>query len=221
MELKASVREKFGKAVRSVRDEGSVPAVFYGRGMENKSIAVSRRDFDRAYREAGMNTIITLLVGDEKHAAIIHDVQYDPVRDEIMHVDFYGVRMDEKITVIVPIEFAGESPAVKEKEGILNKNLLEVEVEALPGNLPHEFILDVSGLVDIDQALYVKDLKIPANVEVLLDPDTVIISVTPPAKEEEPVPAPAVDVSEVKVEGEEKRAEREAAKAVEENAPAS
>lgn len=218
MELMASVREKFGKSLGSLRKEGFVPAVFYGHGMENKSLSIARRELEKAVRDAGTSTVITLLVGGEKHAAIIHEVQHDPVRDEIVHVDFYGVRMDEKITVTIPIELVGEAPAIKEHGGVLNRALMEIEVEALPGKLPHEFTVDVSGLKEIDDAIYVKDLKVSSDVKVLIDPDSVVVSVTPPVKEEEIAPAPVADVSEVKVETEEKKAEREAAKTVEENA---
>ncbi len=221
MELKIQEREKVEKSTEVLRREGYIPAVFYGRGMETKSLFVSKKDFTKTFRDAGTNTVITLLFSDGKNAAIIHDVQYDPISDDVLHVDFYGVRMDEKITVTVPIDFSGESPAVKEKGGVLNKALLEIEVEALPGNLPHEFVVNVGGLSEIDQAIYVKDLVVAPGVEILADPEAVIVSVTPPVKEEELAPAPALDLADVKVETEEKKAEREAGKASEENASAS
>jgi large subunit ribosomal protein L25 len=120
--------------------------------------------------------------------------------------------MDEKIKTKVSLEFIGEAPAVKDKGGILNKAMSEIEVEALPADLPRHLELDLSSLDDIDKSIYVKDIKVPAGVKVLVDADTVVATVTPPVAEEVKVTEEVVDVSAVKVEGEEKRAERAAEK---------
>ena len=112
--------------------------------------------------------------------------------------------MDELIKAHIPLEFTGESPAVKGQGGILNKTLSEIEVEALPGDLPRQFEVNLGNLIELNQSIYVKDLEIPKNVKVLVEPETVLVTVTPPA-EEEIVETP-VDVSAVKVEAEEKAA---------------
>jgi len=175
-------------------------------------LAVAKSDLEKTLRAAGESTVITLIVDGKKHPSIIHDLQHDFISGEIIHADFYGVHMDEKITAHVPVEFSGEAPAVKAHGGVLNKAVDEIEVEALPADLPHSFVVDVSGLAEIDQSIHVKDIAVPKNVKVLLDPEMAIVTVMPPVKEEEVI-APVVDVADVKVETEEKKAERDAGKA--------
>lgn len=217
MELAVQTREKFGKTVKALRTQGFIPAELYGHGVENLHLTVSEKEFVKVFKEAGENTVIQLLIDSEKRPALVHDIQRDYVDDSVIHVDFYQVRMDEKLNVRVPIEFVGDAPAVKEKAGILNRSMTEIEVEALPSNLPHHFTVSLDGLTDLNQSIYVKDIEVPKDVGVLVDPETVVVTVTPPLKEEEVAPSP-VDVSQVKVETEEKKAEREQEKAKEENA---
>ena len=212
-------REKLGKSVESLRKEGFIPGEFYGRGMPNHTLAIPRKELKQLFKEAGENTVITLAIGNERQAALIYDVQHDSVSGDVIHVDFYGVRMDEEITAAIPLEFTGEAPAIKEFGGVLNKTMLEIEVEALPANLPHSFLVDLSGLTELNQSIYIKDLAIPKGVKVSLDLETVLVTVTPPA-EEEVAPVEPTDVSAIKVETEEKKAEREAEKAADEDASA-
>lgn len=207
MDLSATQREKFGKAVKTLRREGLIPAELYGHGVGNLHLSVPKKEFANVFKEAGSNTVVNLSVGGEKRPALIHDVDRDYLTDEITHIDFYQVRIDEKLKAKIPLEFIGESPAVKEKAGILNKAMIEVEVEALPADLPHRLSVDLSKLVDLNQSIYIRDIKIPRGVEILVGLETVVITATPPAVEEEKVEAP-VDVSAVKVETEEKKAER-------------
>lgn len=211
MELNTLPRTALGKANKSVRQEGKIPAEFYGHGMENKTLAVDRKEFQKVFKQAGENTVVNLVLDGKKQPCLVHDVQHDTVSGEVIHIDFYGVRMDEKLRTMVPLEFSGESPAVKELGGILNKAVAEIEVEALPADLPHSFMVDISGLAELNQSIYVKDIKASKNVKILMDADTAVVTVTEPAPEEETAP-PVVDVSEVKVESEEKKAEREAGK---------
>lgn len=214
MDLSVKERDKFGKEVKALRREGFIPAELYGHGFANAHLSVNKKDFEKVFGQAGESTVINLLLGDgaDKKPALVHDVQRDFLTDEIVHVDFYQVRMDEKIKADVPLEFAGEAPAVKEFGGVLNKTISEVEVEALPADLPRHFVVDVSGLKELNQSFYVSDLKVPAGVEILVGPTTVIATVTPPAEEEKVEEAPA-DVTAVKVEAEEKTAERAKEKA--------
>ena len=212
MELQAQVRTVLGKSTKNLKNQGLVPAEFYGRGFPNQTLTVVKGDFEKVLKTAGESTVITLLVDGKKHPSIIHDIQHDFISGEVIHVDFYGVHMDEKISAHVPIEFAGEAPAVKAHGGVLIKAVDEVEVEALPADLPHSFVIDLAALVEINQSVYVKDLPVPKNVKILLDGETALVTVMPPLKEEEVV-APVMDVSDVKVETEEKKAERDAGKA--------
>ncbi len=213
MELAVETRDKFGREMKALREKGLVPAELYGHGLENVHLAVDAKAFMKLYREAGENTIVTLAFGKEKRPVLIYDVQKNYLSDTVDHIDFYQVRMDEKITAKVPIEFTGESPAVKEKGGLLNTSLAEIEVEALPGDLPHRLVADLSVLVEINQSIYVKDISVPKGVQVLVDPGTPVATITEKMKEEELAPAPVADVSEVKVESEEKKAERDEKKA--------
>jgi large subunit ribosomal protein L25 len=219
MDLAAQDRATFGKSLKTLRQEGLIPAEFYGHGLKNAHLAVRREEFKKAFKVAGENTVIQLLIDSKKQPALIYDVQEDRLSGEVVHVDFYGVRMDEKIKAHIPVEFTGESPAVKEQGGVVNKALVEIEVEALPGDLPHDFTVDISSLKNIDDSIYVKDLAVSKGVKVLIGPDSVIVSIAAPRKEEEIVapPAEAAVVAEVKVETEEKKAERAAEQAAEKN----
>lgn len=212
MDLQVQKREKFGKALKSLRKQGFIPAEFYGHGMKNEHLLVKRKEFEKVFKIAGENTIINLERDEVKSPALIYEVARDYLTGEVIHVDFYGVRMDEKIQAKIPVDFVGESPAVKEKNGVINKTISEIEVESLPGDLPQRFTVDLSSLKDLDQSIYVRDLAVPSGVKILIDPATVIVTVTPPVKEEE-IPAQPVDISAVKVETEERKAEREKEKA--------
>lgn len=241
MDLVVQKREKLGKAVKALRRGGLIPAELYGRGKENLHLSIPVRDFLKVYKEAGTNTIVNLLLENGPSTSstgstgspqtssghkssesarvqvLIYDVGRNYLTGAIDHVDFYAVRMDEKIKAKIPIEFLGVAPAVKDKGGILTKSMSEVEVEALPGDLPHKFEVDISVLDDLNKSIYVKDIKAAKGVKVLVDPETPIVTVAPPALEEEEkkVEEP-VDVTAVKVETEEKKAEREAGKATKE-----
>jgi large subunit ribosomal protein L25 len=212
MDLSVQNRDEISKNIKEVREKGYIAAEFYGHKMDNKHLAVKKDDFRKAYKEAGESSVINLVLDGKKMPALIHEVQQDYVSGETLHIDFYGVRMDEKLTAGVALEFVGEAPAVKTYGGVVNKSLQEVEVEALPSDLPHSIKVDLSVLTEIGQSIYIKDLALPKGVEVLVDPETVVVGIAAPRAEEETPVAP-IDISEVKVESEEKKAEREAKKA--------
>lgn len=218
--LAAKKREIHGKAVRKIRKTGALPAVLYGRGMPSTSLEVSQNDFLRVFREAGENRVLKLAIADggrqDVRNVLIHDVSRDPMSGEVLHVDFYQVRLDEKVKVTVPLVFAGESPAVKNEGGVLVKSLQELEIEALPTNIPEEITVDISSLATFGDSIYVRDLAIPANVEVVTAGDSAVASVQPPRTEEELKAleeAPAVGAAEVITEAEAKKKEEEAAQA--------
>ena len=216
MELQVQKRAVLGRKSNALRKQGLVPAELYGRGLENLHLSVPLKDLRRVYKQAGENTVVQILVEKEKRPALIQDVTYDPLTGEVDSVDFYQVRMDEKLKVGVPVELAGTAPAIKEKKGVLVKALQEVEVEALPSDIPRSLKASLSSLTDIGQSIYVKDLDIPAGVRVLVSPETVVATVTAKITEEEELAAQqaaAVGAGEVKVETEEAKKEREAVKA--------
>lgn len=207
MQLAVEQREQFGKTVHRMRKQGRIPAELYGHGISNLHLSVDEKAFQEVFRKAGEYTVIRLLVANEERPALIHDVARDFLTGVVTHVDFYQVRMDEKTRAHIPLEFTGEAPAVKEKEGILNKTMFEIEVEAFPQDLPQRITIDLGALKDLNQSIYVRDLTLAPGVKIVADPETAVVSVTSPLKEE--VPAAPVDVSAVKVETEEKKEERE------------
>ena len=209
-DLNAEIRESSLKP-DAVRASGLIPAEIYGKQFENKHITVSAKEFGKVFEDAGENTIVNLNVGGETYPVIVHDQQKDPISGKFLSVDFFKVRLDEKITAPIPLEFIGESPAVKEMGGVLVKSMDEIEVEALPSNLPHEIKVDVSAIKEIDGSIYVKDLPAAGDYEITTDPDTVIATVMLP---EEEVVEPVASVEDIVTEGEVKRAE--SAKAEEE-----
>lgn len=215
MDLAVKTREITGKKVRTLRREGLVPAELYGHGIKNLHLAVGAKELNKVLKEAGMTTVVTLVLNTTKTPALIHDVKRDYLTSEIEHIDFYQVQMDKKITTKVPLEFEGVAPAIKAFGAVVNKSMSEIEVEALPQNLPHSLIVDLTALDELDKSIYVRDIAVPKGVEILVDPETAVATATPPAPEEEVV-APVADVSDVKVETEEKKAERTAAKSSEE-----
>ena len=208
MNLEVQIRNEKGRRVKDLRRQGLIPAELYGKGIENMHLAVKSKDFKNVFKEAGESSIINIVVFDknkkEEIPVLIHDIQKDYLTDDIIHIDFYRVRMDEKIRTYIPLEFIGESPAIKNYGGILNKSMLEIEIEALPKDLPHNISVDISQIKELDQSIYVKDLSIPKNVKILVDPETVIATVSLPKEE---VPSEPIDVSAVKVETEEKKLE--------------
>ncbi len=214
MELSVHKREILGKQVKALRKQGLIPAELYGHGRENIHLTVPAKEFLRVFKKTGESSVIKIRVESEEEKAkgeelnvLIHDIQKNPLTDEISHIDFYQVRMDEKIATSVPLEFIGEAPAVKEKDGILVKAMREIEVEALPADLPHNIEVDLSRLSDTGMSIHVKDLKISERVKVLVNGETVVATITEPAKEE--VEEKHITVEEVKVEGEEEKKEEE------------
>lgn len=211
IELKAENREQFGRALKSIREKGLVPAELYGYGLKNEHLAVVKKDFLKVFKKAGESTMIDLMVGGKKHPVMIHDVAVDPVTDEVISIDFYQVRLDKKIQIKVPVVYVGEAPAVKEKQGVLVKAMNEIKVEALPADIPHTIEVNLALLTDIGVDLHISDLKLGGNVRIMEDPTFVIATVTARMTEEEEAKlAAAADVSAIKTEGEEKKAEREA-----------
>jgi large subunit ribosomal protein L25 len=212
MDLSVTTREVTGKKVKALRASGVIPAELYGHGFANVHLALPAKEFNKVFKLAGSTSMVTLLLGKEKKTAMIHEVSRHPVTSDIVHVDFHQVRMDELVKAHVPLEFVGEAPAIKEKGAVVNKSMSEIEVEAFPQDIPHAITVDLTALNDLGTTIYVKDLKVAKGVTILADEETAVASANEPAPEEEVVPAEAVDVSAIASEGDEKKAERDAAK---------
>jgi large subunit ribosomal protein L25 len=208
MELSATVRTQLGRAVKALRKDGMVPAELYGHGIKNEHVAVSMKDLRKVLRHAGETSIIDLTVAGKKHPVFIHDVLRNPITDSIENVDFYRVRMDQKIKIKVPLVFTGEAPGVKEKGGVLVRSLAELEIEALPADIPHNIEVDLTKLADIGSSLHVSELTIPGEVRVMVKPEFVVATITARMTEEQEaaLAAKGADVGDIKTEGEEKKA---------------
>jgi large subunit ribosomal protein L25 len=187
LELKTEKREIKGKKVSTLRSNGFIPAVVYGKGVEPISLTISLRDFSKLYKEAGESSLVDLLIEDKTLKVLVSDVQLDPLTDQPVHVDFHKVNLTEEITANVPLRFENEeiAPAIKELGGVLVKEKDEIEVECLPTNIPHEIVVDVTSLATFDDIIHVSDLPIPSNVKLLTDGEEVVSLVKPPRSEEE------------------------------------
>ncbi len=182
--LRVKTREKTAK--RDDKTMGMIPGILYGREVENVMLWLNRREFNRIYEESGESTIFKLsLENGEQRNVLIKDIQRDILNGKPVHIDFYQVRMDEKIETSVELEFVGESPLVKETGGVLIKNMDAVDVKCLPGDLPPAIEVDISRIKNFEDYIYVKDLPISSKVELMSDPENVVAMVTPPRSEEE------------------------------------
>ncbi|MBI4139189.1 50S ribosomal protein L25 [Candidatus Uhrbacteria bacterium] len=220
--LTATSRTERGRQAKQVRAKGRIPAIVYGHGIEPRALSLGVSDFRKIYRDAGKSTLLDLAVdGGQPLKVLIQDVQPNPLTLEPLHVDFRQVKMDEALTVDVPLSFINEAPAVKELAGTLVHALDTIQVRCLPADLPHEIRIDLSALKTFDDMITVADLPLPNGVTVLEEKDVVLASVTPPLSEdqlkklEEGV---TIDVAAVKTEADEKKAEKEAKAAEEEPA---
>ncbi len=219
LELKAETREITGKKVKKLRKTGYIPAVLYGHGVKSLSLMVDAKEFNRAFKEAGETSLLHLVLGGKKHNVLIHDLATGPLSGEILHVDFFEVKMDEKIKTKVPLVFVGESSAVKGEGGVLVKAMQEVELEALPQDLPKEIEVEISGLETFEDKIYIKDLKVSGSVKILADSEEMVAAVAPPRSEKELAELeqkPVGEVGEVPVVGEEEKAAATAVPAAEE-----
>lgn len=189
--LKATIRKEFGKKTKSIKANGLVPAVVYGPGVKNISVQVAEKEFKKVYAKAGESSLIELSTEGEKEKrpVLVHEIQKNPVTDNIIHVDFYQADLKEEVQVAVPLVFEGVAPAEKELGGTLNKNMLEVEVKALPNNLPQEIKVNISGLKTFEDHILVKDLVVPKDVTILKKPEEIVASVLAPVKVEEELAA--------------------------------
>lgn len=185
LKLKVETREKIGKKARQERAVGKIPGIVYGREFKPQAVSVEALVFAKAYHKAGHSGLVELAVGESKPVnVLIHDVQTNHL-GRPLHIDFYQVKMDEAIRTEVPLKLVGEAPGAFNLGGSLVQVLEEVEVEALPANLPSHIDVDVSVLEELEASLSVANIVVPDKVTVLTDEHEMICRVEPPRSEEE------------------------------------
>ena len=205
--LQAEVRKTFGRKVKKLRAGGLLPANIFGSHVKSEAIEINTKDFLTTYQAVGDTGLIELTIkGDPKtRPVLVHLVQINPVSDQPIHVDFHQVDLTQKILADVPIELIGESLAVDQKGGILVQVMDEIQVEALPTDLPGKFELDITSLQEIGDALHVSDLQVDTKkVTLQTEPSELVVKIEAPKAEEEVVaPPPETEVITAK-EGQEK-----------------
>lgn len=179
MQIKATKREKVGKSVSGLRRQGFIPGVVYGRSLDNLNLALDLKEFLKVYAQAGHSSVIDLEIEGEKESlkVLIADVQEEPIKNSLIHVDFHKIDLSQKVSAGIPLKFTGGSPAVRSGAAILLTLLSEIEVEALPLDLPHDLRVDISHLETIGQGVTIRQLPIDhSKVKVLehRDDDLVI-----------------------------------------------
>ncbi|MDP4010061.1 MAG: 50S ribosomal protein L25 [Candidatus Shapirobacteria bacterium] len=197
LQLNGTIRTVLGRKVKKLRREGFLPATVYGRDFSPLSVQFTAKELESVFDEVGESGLIELMLDDKKIPILFRNPQFHAIYGNLLHVDCFKVNLKEKITAMIPIEFIGESFAVKEGN-VLVEAANEVEVEALPTDLPESIIVDISKLENLESQITVADLDVDrTKVEILNDATQVIIKVEEPRVEEEPIVAEEVTPGEV------------------------
>jgi len=195
--IDATKREVIGKKVKNLRKEGKLPAIIYGSGVTPTPITLDKRIASRTLSNVGSSTLVVLNVEGKEYSTLVRERQKDPVSRALLHVDFQAVSLTEKVRAKVRIAFSGVAPAEKEFSAFIETGLEELEIECLPTDLVDQFTVDLSVLNAIGDSISVKDIPLPKGIDVLEDPEAMIVMATPPATIEE-----EAEDEEVEVEGE-------------------
>jgi len=190
--LEVGKRVAYGRKVKSLRRQLIIPANLFGAGITSQAVQVSESIFQKIYAEAGETSVVDVQIAGESKSVpvLIHQLQRHPVTGKVIHVDFLQVDLKKKITTSIPVELSGEAPAVKNAGGVLVQALNEIEIEALPTDIPESLIVDVSNLTEIGQALILKDVSLPSQVTLLTDIESTLVTIQEPAPEEVEVETP-------------------------------
>lgn len=209
--LTVKPREIVGKQVRALRRQGWIPLNVYGANIPPKNLQAEERALRVVLNKAGTNRLIHLDTGDgAQHVVITREIQREPISGNYWHIDFQEISMTEKMEIDIPISLQGDAPAAKNGEGLLLHGLESVTVRVLPTELIPEIVVDVSGLVNLNDALYVSDLKLGPNFEILTNGEEMLAKVIPVREEVVATEAP-VATAEVEVVGKAKKEEEGAA----------
>lgn len=186
--IEATKRDVIGKKVGVLRREGKLPGVIYGHKFEAMPIIMDSKTTTKVLNSVTSSSIVTLVIDGKEHAALVRERQMDYIRNQFIHVDFQAVSQTEKIRAKVGVVITGTAPAVKDFNGVVVEGLDAIEVEALPKDLPERFVIDISKLAAIGDAIHVKDIEVPSSVEIVEDTEAMLVLITSPAAEEaEPV----------------------------------
>lgn len=177
--LELEPRTVLGKKVKQLRRTGTIPVHLYGPGVEPRPLQCENRQLLQALARAGSTNPVTLSVKGEagERLAFAREIQWSPVRSQLLHVDFLAVSATEKITAQVPINLVGESPAARDTGGSVAQTLYSLDVEALPLEIPNEIVIDLSVLVDTNSVVRAGELSLETNVTMLTDPDAMVVRV--------------------------------------------
>lgn len=177
--LSAQKRTVTGRKVKQLRKQGILPANIYGKKVASRAVQVPLKTFTQVYAKSGETSLIELDVEGKTVPVLIHNIQYDPISSSPVHADFFQVDLKEKVVTKVPVVLTGEAPSVKDKIGVLLTLLTEIEVEALPTDLPDKIEVDTTSLAAVDQVIKVGDLKVANTVKVLTDATLDVVKVAP------------------------------------------
>jgi large subunit ribosomal protein L25 len=177
--LKATTRDTSGKKTRFLRREGITPTHLFGHNLKSLALQCNTNELKQVIGQVGTTTLFNLGIDGEKRTrkVLIREIQTDPLGRQILHVDFYQIKMTEKLKVEVPLVLSGEAPAMKIKGRSLQQSLNVLNIECLPDKLPHEIEVDLSLLTELGQSIHVKDLKLSADITVSNDPEQLIVKV--------------------------------------------
>ncbi len=196
--LNATARSVIGHKVKHLRKQGLLPSTIYGKKIASESVTIPMADFIGIYEKAGETGLIELSFEGKVRPVLIHNVQKHPVSDEILHAELLQVNLKEKVHTHVPVEFIGVAPAVADKTGTLLALVDELEIEALPTDLPENISVDVSGLSQVNQEIKVKEITAPAGVTILTEPEVSLVRIGELVRKEaeEPVQEAATPAAE-------------------------
>ena len=183
-EINAEKRTVTGKKVSVLRREGKLPGVIYGHKVDQVAILMDLKEATKVLNKVTSSTIISINLEGKQLSALVRERQKNYMKNLFIHVDFQAVSLTEKIRTHVNVEFSGIAPAVKDFNGVVVEGLSSVEVEALPTELPERFVIDISVLKNIGDAIYVKDIQIPQGVDIHTPAEEMVVLITPPAGEE-------------------------------------
>jgi len=177
LKLAVEKRKVTGKKVKKLRREGILPANIYGKGIKSLSVQLPQKEFEKVFKEVGETGLVDVQLNGELKPSLIHNVQMDYLHSLPLHADFFQVNLKEKVKTMVPIKILGSAKAVSDKLGLLLQPLSEVEVEALPGDLPEYIEVNVASLAAVNDQMAVSDIKTPTGVTILTDPSQVVVKI--------------------------------------------
>jgi len=212
MQLEAQKREILGKKTKKIRKEGKVPAVIFGKGMDSVNLTLDYNSFNKVYKESGETDLVDIKIGNEKTKVLIKDVQFDPVSGRVSHVGFYKPDLTVKTEAQVPVEVVGEenNELIKSGTALALQLIQEIKVEALPEDIPHSFIIDVSDLNEIGSGLSVSQLNYDREKVSIpeLSPDETVVRIEETKVQEEELEEAAAISEEEAIAGMEATAEK-------------